>query len=87
MKNSRNLNDFGSFLVWVERFELSAPRGEFVLVVEGAPEQQKEESTPEQAADLARCLMADGMSASAAAKEAAAMTGLKKSDIYRLLQQ
>ncbi|MBQ2751101.1 MAG: 16S rRNA (cytidine(1402)-2'-O)-methyltransferase [Oscillospiraceae bacterium] len=71
----------------MERFELSAPRGEFVLVVEGAPEQQKEESTPEQAAELARRLMADGMSASAAAKEAAAMTGLKKSDIYRLLQQ
>ena len=24
MKKSRNLNDFGTFLVWVERFELSA---------------------------------------------------------------
>ena len=71
----------------MEHFEQSAPRGEFVLVVEGAPEQQKEESTPEQAAELARRLMADGMSASFAAKEAAAMTGLKKSDIYRLLQQ
>ena len=69
------------------RFEENAPRGEFVLVVEGAPEQQKQESTPEQAAELARRLMADGMSASSAAKEAASVTGIKKSDIYRLLQQ
>ena len=71
----------------MERFEENAPRGEFVLVVDGAPEQQKEQATPEQAAELARHLMADGMSASSAAKEAAAATGLKKSDIYRLLQQ
>jgi len=69
------------------RFEENAPRGEFVLVVEGAPEQQKQQSTPEQAAELARRLMADGMSASSAAKEAASVTGIKKSDIYRLLQQ
>lgn len=71
----------------MERFEENAPRGEFVLVVEGAPEQQKEEATPEQAAELARRLMADGMSASSAAKEAASVTGIKKSDIYRLIQQ
>ncbi|MBQ4539212.1 MAG: 16S rRNA (cytidine(1402)-2'-O)-methyltransferase [Oscillospiraceae bacterium] len=71
----------------MQRFEENAPRGEFVLVVEGAPEQQKEEATPEQAAERARRLMADGMSASSAAKEAASVTGIKKSDIYRLLQQ
>ena len=41
----------------------------------------------EQAAELARRLMDDGMSASSAAKEAASVTGIKKSDIYRLLQQ
>lgn len=71
----------------MERFKETAPRGEFVLVVEGAPEQQQEQSTPEQAAELARRLMDDGMSASSAAKEAASITGIKKSDIYRLLQQ
>ncbi|KAF5043801.1 Ribosomal RNA small subunit methyltransferase I [anaerobic digester metagenome] len=62
-----------------------APRGEFVLVVEGAPDVAEPAVTMEQAAALAQALMAGGQSASAAAKQAAQQTGLKKSDIYRLL--
>lgn len=62
------------------------PRGEFVIIVEGAsPDENAEEYTPEQAADMARSLVEGGMSVSEAAKEAAKATGLKKGDIYKLL--
>ena len=69
----------------VARYEEQNPRGEFVLIVEGAAPAEKEAATPEEAADLARSYMEEGMSASEAAKAAAAETGLKKGDIYRLL--
>ena len=69
----------------VARYEEENPRGEFVLIVEGAAPAEKEAATPEEAADLARSSMEEGMSASEAAKAAAAETGLKKGDIYRLL--
>lgn len=64
------------------------PRGEFVIIVEGASVAAEAESyTPEQAAELARSLMEGGLSVSEAAKEAAKATGLKKGDIYKLLVQ
>lgn len=64
------------------------PRGEFVIIVEGAPSDENAESyTPEQAAEMARSLMEGGMSVSEAAKEAAKATGLKKGDIYKILVQ
>ncbi|MBQ4333266.1 MAG: 16S rRNA (cytidine(1402)-2'-O)-methyltransferase [Clostridia bacterium] len=69
----------------VARYEEENPRGEFVLIVEGAAPAEKEVATPEVAADLARSYMEEGMSPSEAAKTAAAETGLKKGDIYRLL--
>lgn len=62
------------------------PRGEFVIIVEGAHDTASEESiTPEQGAEMARSLIAGGMPPSEAAKQAAKATGLKKGDIYRLL--
>lgn len=61
------------------------PRGEFVLILEGAKPRIKEKATPEEAARLAEERMLEGLSASEAAKQAAAQTGLKKGDIYRLL--
>lgn len=62
------------------------PRGEFVIVVEGAsPDETAESYTPEQAAEMARSLIEGGMSVNEAAKETAKATGLKKGDIYRLL--
>ena len=67
------------------RYEEENPRGEFVLIVEGAAPVKKEEATVDEAADLARSYMEEGMSVSEAAKTAAAETGLKKGDIYRLL--
>lgn len=69
------------------RYRQEAPRGEFVLVVEGARPAAMETVTPEQAAVLARKWTAQGASLSEAARQAAAETGLKKGDIYRLLVQ
>ena len=65
------------------RFLQETPRGEFVLVIEGAVPPQPEETTPEQAAELAAAYMAQGASVSDAAKRAAAETGVKKGEIYR----
>ncbi|MGN0479381.1 MAG: 16S rRNA (cytidine(1402)-2'-O)-methyltransferase [Hominenteromicrobium sp.] len=62
-----------------------APRGEFVLVIEGAKPEEKHEMTLEDAAALARKAMENGSSASDAAKEAAKLSGFKKGEIYRLL--
>ncbi len=67
------------------RYEQEAPRGEFVIVVEGAAPVQREAVAPEDAAAVARAYMAEGMGPSEAAKTAAAECGLKKGDIYRLL--
>lgn len=69
----------------LERFSgMEAPRGEFVLVVQGGA-QSIPEATLEDAVITARRLMAEGLSASAAAKQAAQLTGCKKGDIYREL--
>ena len=67
------------------RYHETPPRGEFVLIVEGASPAEAVAATPEEAAALARMFMQEGLSASNAAKKAAAETGVKKGDIYRLL--
>lgn len=69
------------------RYQQEAPRGEIVLIIEGAPVQDTPEQTPEQAFERARRYMQEGLSASDAARRAAAETGVKKGDIYRLLMQ
>ena len=65
------------------------PRGEFVLVVEGAqaPAAPEQEYTLGDAVEMARSLAAGGLSASEAAKEAAKETGFKKGEIYRQMGQ
>ncbi len=65
------------------------PKGEYVLVIDGAaaPAFEQEEYTLEDAAELARNQMEQGLSAADAAKEAAKLTGFRKGDIYRLLQE
>ena len=68
-----------------ERYEQEGPKGEIVLVIEGAPPPPKESMTLEEAAALARALCEEGLSASEAAKRAAKQSGLRKSDIYKLL--
>jgi len=72
----------------VERFKTENPRGEIVLVVEGAAEETVvQEYTIQQAVDIAKNFMDEGMSASEAAKQAAAVTGIKKGEIYRGLNK
>ena len=62
------------------------PKGEYVLVVEGAqPAPMTEGHTMEQAVLLARQLIDQGMRPVEACKSAAAQTGYKKSDIYAQL--
>lgn len=68
-----------------ERFASEAPRGEFVLVIEGAAPAEVPAVTLEEAAALAADYAAEGLPASEAARRAAAETGCKKGEIYRLL--
>lgn len=65
----------------------NTPKGEFVLVIEGAKEQQAEEMSLEQAVELARELIRQGHSSSEAAKQAAQLSGKKKGELYRLLME
>lgn len=67
-------------------YEAHAPRGEFVLVLDGAP-QVRSAVTAGDAAVLARAYLEQGMSATAAAKLAAKETGCSKNEIYRLLHE
>ena len=50
------------------------------------PEDEKKEVTPDDALAIALKLVEGGLSKNEAAKETAKQTGLKKSDIYKLLQ-
>ena len=69
----------------IAHFEEIPPRGEFVLVVEGyVPPEITEGYTLEDAAEQARKLTEGGMKLSDACREAAKLTGYKKSDIYSL---
>ena len=67
------------------RYGSETPRGEFVLVVEGATPKEPPAVTPQEALARARAYMQQGQSASEAARLAAAETGLKKGEIYKLL--
>ncbi len=63
-----------------------AARGEFVLILEGCAPAAEPPASPEEAVQQARDLVErEGLSPSEAARRTAAETGLKKSDIYRLL--
>ena len=70
-----------------EKYKTVNPKGEFVLIVEGKPEEGKEEITTDDAKNEALKLVESGMSKNEAAKVIAKKTGLKKSDIYKALQE
>ena len=63
------------------------PRGEFVLIIEGAPEPPVAAMALEDAVEMAKPLLAQGVSSSAAAKKAALLSGRRKSEIYRQLMK
>ena len=59
-----------------------APRGEYVLVLAGAPEEEKVELTPQDAAAYVAKLMEDGMSRKDAIKQTAKELDLPKNVVY-----
>lgn len=61
-------------------------KGEYVLIVSGKPEEKETAPTLFDAVEKARGLVLGGASINEAAKEAAKLTGIKKSDIYKSLQ-
>ncbi len=67
-----------------DKYSQTPPKGEYVLVIEGAQE-KKEDFTLEQAVKEAQGLLKDGVSVSEAAKTVAKRTGFKKGDIYKEL--
>ena len=68
------------------RYRQEQPKGEFVLVVAGAPEETGE---PDEAAALerVRALREEGLSLRDAVREAAGETGMNKNALYRLATQ
>ena len=70
----------------VEKYSAEAPKGEFVLVIEGKKEEEQELDFGD-ALSLARVYLSQGMSVSMAAKQAAKETGFKKGDLYKALQE
>ena len=66
------------------KYQNEQPKGEFVLIVHGAEkEDTAKQPTLEDAIKTANELIAGGMSPTAAAKEAASLTGFRKNEIYR----
>ena len=68
----------------LERYREKSPRGEYVLIIEGAPEPEKSSLTLEEAAAQVKALRESGISVSDAAKQVAKQTGYKKGELYRL---
>ena len=68
----------------VEYYKENEPRGEYVLIIEGAQEESVN-YTLDDALKLAKELVKSGLSTSAAAKEAAQTTGIKTSEIYKAM--
>lgn len=65
-------------------YENKEPKGEFVLVVEGAKE-LKEKVSLEQAVQMAKEVIEKGRSKNESSKEVAAKTGIPKREIYKQL--
>ena len=65
-----------------QRFSSERPRGEFVLVIRGAPEEKGPRQSLDEAMALVEELRAGGLSLKDAAKRAAAVTGQSRNDLY-----
>jgi len=66
----------------ISLFEKTPPRGEFVLVIEGAPDSGAPERTIGEAVSLAETYVNKGLSVKDASKKAAGETGCPKNTIY-----
>ncbi len=69
----------------IEHYKETAPRGEFVLIIEGYTEEEKNEITFEDAVEMTKKLISDGYKLSEACKITAEQTKFKKSEIYKEL--
>ncbi len=68
-----------------EKYSKETPKGEFVIVIEGASTPKAQDISFEEAVKLAKKLVESGMAVNEAAKEIAKETKLKKGDIYKAL--
>ncbi len=66
----------------IAKYTENAPKGEFVLVIAGAPAQEKEVATQEDAAVHVQTLMAQGLSRKDAIKQTAKDLNLPKNVVY-----
>ena len=71
----------------IEKYSAQPPKGEFVLVVAGAPEKQKEVFTSDDAAGRVQALMKTGMSRKDAIKQTAKELNLPKNVVYEAALQ
>ena len=67
-----------------EHYRSNPPKGEFVLVVRGAPPRDGEEASLEDGLALAQRLREDGLSLRDAVKRAAGELGLSRNQLYDL---
>ena len=67
----------------VTYFSNNKPMGEYVIIVEGKTKEEENPLTLEEAVLIAKKLKNEGLKATDAAKEAANISGFKKSDIYK----
>lgn len=75
----------GTVSEMIAYYEEKEPKGEYVLIVEGAKEEKPPQISLEEAADMARELIEEGMKASEACKEIAGRTEFSKSQIYNTI--
>lgn len=75
----------GTLSELVAMYETTEPRGEYVIVIEGAAPAQQESLSLEQAAELARSYADGGMKLSEACKTAAQAAGVSRKELYKLL--
>ena len=68
----------------VAHFTENAPKGEFVLVLRGAPERSEPEVTAEQALQIVARYRSEGRALKEACKLAAADTGFGKKELYQM---
>ena len=78
----------GTISEMIEYYKEKSPKGEYVLIIEGASEEETtEEITLEKACEMAEKLISDGKKASDACKEIAKLTGFAKSEIYNVVSK
>ena len=66
----------------IAKYTEQPPKGEFVLVIAGAPEKEKETATADDAATLVKALMETGISRKDAIKQTAKELNLPKNVVY-----